>query len=185
MILIGMLSQHILPEKRYLLLIFTAILTGLSMTLTLDVMGSESVSVGEQRLQAILTGNPNREIALRDSDPYWVYRLDSPVVAREIDKIAVEGTILVNAADAAPVTLFVKQPGQLIITPEIDFESFFTYPGNQADYVLLLQENQPINPSYAVQQYPALSEANVNYATQIWQSQETAFDWRLYTLKIE
>ena len=185
MILIGLLSQQIVPKKRYLLLILTVILTAESILLTLEAIANDDVSVSEQRLSAIFSGDYEREIALRESDPYWIYRQDGPKIAAEIDSLDEGGTILINAADAAPIALFTRHPERILVTTDIDFDSFFTYPGNQADEVLILQEVQPINTAYTVQEYPALSQAGVNYATQIWQPTTTILNWQIFTLNID
>ena len=185
MILIGLLSQQIVPGKRYLLLILTVILTAGSILLTLEAIGNDDVSVSEQRLSAIISGNYEREIALRESDPYWIYRQDGPKIADEIDSLDGGGTILINAADAGPVALFTRHPERILVTTEIDFDSFFTYPGILADEVLIMQEVQPINTAYTVQEYPALSQAGVNYATQVWQSTTTILKWQIFTLNID
>jgi hypothetical protein len=94
-------------------------------------------------------------------------------------------TILLNAADAAPVALFTRHPERILVTTELDFNTFFTYPGNQADEVLLLEETQPINSAYSVQEYPALSQANVNYAIESWQSPNTILNWKIFVLNFE
>ena len=185
MILIGLLSQQIVPGKRFLLLILTVILTAGSILLTLEAIGNDDVSVSEQRLSAIISGNYEREIALRESDPYWIYRQDGPKIADEIDSLDGGGTILINAADAGPVALFTRHPERILVTTEIDFDSFFTYPGILADEVIIMQEVQPINTAYTVQEYPALSQAGVNYATQVWQSTTTILNWQIFTLNID
>ncbi len=185
MILIGLLSQQIVPEKRYLLLILTVILTMGSILLTLESMANENTSISEQRLSAILSGDFNHESALRESDPYWIYRQDGPIIAQEIDAMDEGATILINASDASPVALFTRHPDRILLTTEIDFDTFFTYPGNQADEVLLLQETQPINSAYLVQEYPALSQASVNYAVAIWQSPNTILNWQIFAITSE
>lgn len=185
MILIGLLSQQIVPEKRYLLLILTVFLTVGSILLTLKSIANEDVSISEQRLSAIISGDTHHELALRESDPYWIYRQDGPVIAGEIDALEEGGTILINAADASPVALFTRHPDRILLTTEIDFDTFFTYPGNQADEVLLLQETQPINSAYIVQEYPALSQANVNYAVLVWESPNTILNWQIFTITSE
>ena len=185
MILIGLLSQQIIPEKRYLLLILTVILTAGSILLTFESIANEDVSISEQRLSALLSGNTNHELRLRESDPYWIYRQDGPIIAREIDSMNEGTTILLNAADAAPVALFTRHPERILVTTELDFNTFFAYPGNQADEVLLLEETQPINSAYSVQEYPALSQANVNYAIESWQSPNTILNWKIFVLNFE
>ncbi|MBG0785157.1 MAG: hypothetical protein H0S79_08640 [Anaerolineaceae bacterium] len=185
MILIGLLSQQIIPEKRYLLLILTVILTAGSILLTFESIANEDVSISEQRLSALLSGNTNHELWLRESDPYWIYRQDGPIIALEIDSMNEGTTILLNAADAAPVALFTRHPERILVTTELDFNTFFTYPGNQADEVLLLEETQPINSAYSVQEYPALSQANVNYAIESWQSPNTILNWKIFVLNFE
>jgi hypothetical protein len=184
-ILAGMFFQDVRHGRRDYLIIAMIILTGVSMVVTMGAMGSESVSYGEQRIHALITGDIAQERSLRESDPYWVYRHDAPLVANALDKFAQEGTILVNASNASPITLFSQDPGQIIITDEIDFQSFFEPPGASAGYVLLLQTSEPINPNYGIQEYPALSEANVNYATQVWSSNQTILDWRIYQISFE
>jgi hypothetical protein len=185
MILIGLLSQQIIPEKRYLLLILTVILTAGSILLTFESIANEDVSISEQRLSALLSGNTNHELRLRESDPYWIYRQDGPIIALEIDSMNEGTTILLNAADAAPVALFTRHPERILVTTELDFNTFFAYPGNQADEVLLLEETQLINSAYSVQEYPALSQANVNYAIESWQSPNTILNWQIFTLNFE
>jgi hypothetical protein len=185
MILIGLLSQQIIPEKRYLLLILTVILTAGSILLTFESIANEDVSISEQRLSALLSGNTNHDLRLRESDPYWIYRQDGPIIAQEIDSMHEGTTILLNAADAAPVALFTRHPERILVTTELDFNTFFAYPGNQADEVLLLEETQLINSAYSVQEYPALSQANVNYAIESWQSPNTILNWQIFTLNFE
>jgi hypothetical protein len=185
MILIGLLSQQIIPEKRYLLLILTVILTAGSILLTFESIANEDVSISEQRLSALLSGNTNHELRLRESDPYWIYRQDGPIIALEIDSMNEGTTILLNAADAAPVALFTRHPERILVTTELDFNTFFAYPGNQADEVLLLEETQLINSAYSVQEYPALSQANVNYAIESWQSPNTILNWKIFVLNFE
>jgi hypothetical protein len=185
MILIGLLSQQIIPEKRYLLLILTVILTAGSILLTFESIANEDVSISEQRLSALLSGNTNHDLRLRESDPYWIYRQDGPIIAQEIDSMHEGTTILLNAADAAPVALFTRHPERILVTTELDFNTFFTYPGNQADEVLLLEETQLINSAYSVQEYPALSQANVNYAIESWQSPNTILNWKIFVLNFE
>jgi len=185
MILVGLLSQHIVSNKRYLLLILTVVLSAGSILLTLDSFKGEDVSISEQRLAAIISGNFDQEVALRESDPYWIYMQDGPKVAAQIDAMEEGETILINAADAGPLALFTRNPNRILVATEIDFDSFFTYPGNQADEVLLLQKTQPINGAYILQEYPALSEAGVNYVDQVWESTDALLDWQIFALNTD
>lgn len=185
MIMVGLLSQHILPEKRYLLLILTVLLSAASIFLTLDSISRDDASLSEQRLAAIISGNFTYEKELRKLDPYWVYRQDGPIIAGQIDSMDEDETILIKAGDASPVSLFARRPDRILVTTDIDFDSFFTYPGNTADQVLILHEVQPINTAYSIQDYPALSEAGVNYAVQIWQATDTFLHWQIFALSID
>lgn len=182
MVLIGLLSQRIIPEKRYLFLILTVVLTGASILLTFESLSGDDVSLSEQRLAAILTGNEHYEAALRDSDPYWIFRHDGPMIAAEIDALPENELILINSADSAPIALFTQKPDHVVVVTGIDYETFFSYPGNQADKVLLLQEVEPINTAYAVQQYLVFSEASTTFLSRGWESDETILKWQIFRI---
>jgi hypothetical protein len=184
-ILIGLLSQQIVPGKKYLFIILAVVLTTVSIFLTLDSLAGEDVSVSEQRLAAIISGDFDHEARLRETDPYWIYRQDGPKVARRIDSMDEGSAILLNASNASPIALFTRNPNRILVTTEIDFDSFFTYPGNQADEVLILEEIQPVNTAYTVQEFPAFSEASVNYAVQVWQSTDTLLNWRIFAINFD
>jgi hypothetical protein len=183
-VLVGLLYQGAAPKRRSIVLVAAVALMIVSIGINLSTLGNPSASSGERRLQALLTGQQDLEQGLRKTDPYWVLRHDAPVVAAALDDYSQSGKILVDAS-AAPLTVWMDHPEQLVTVDEIDFDTLFKFPGNTADYVLVLEENDPLNEHYGSRDYPALAEANVNYASPVWSSDETLLNWRLYALDIE
>jgi hypothetical protein len=184
LILVGMFYQNAPSKRRSIVLIAAAILMVVSIGINLSTLGEPSASTGERRLQALLSGRQDLEQDLRKMDPYWVLRHDAPLVAETLDGVSADGKILIDAS-AAPLTAWMAHPEQLVAVDEIDFDSLFEFPGNTADYVLILEESDPLNEHYGMHDFPALAEANVNYASLAWSSDQTLLDWRLFALDIE
>ncbi|MCB2202375.1 hypothetical protein KQH56_00050 [bacterium] len=183
-VLAGMFFQNAAPKRRSLVVIVTVLLIIASAGINLSNLRAPTASIGEQRLHALMTGQPDLERDLRDIDTYWILRHDGPLVAAALDDLSAEGKILIDTS-AAPLTLWMTQPEQLLAVDEIDFNALFEFPGFTADYVLVLEESDPLYDHYGSRDYPALEEANVNYASLAWSSDQTLLNWRLYTLDIE
>jgi hypothetical protein len=183
-VLAGLLYQGAPPKRRSVILVAAIVLMFVSIGINLSTLSNPSASTGERRLQALLTGQQDLEQDLRETDPYWILRHDAPLVAAALDDVSTDGKILLDTS-ATLLTVWMNYPEQIVVADEIDFDSLFEFPGYTAGYVLILEENTPFNDHYGSRDYPALAEANVNYANLAWSSNETLLDWRIYALDIE
>lgn len=183
-VLVAMFYQGAMPERRSIVLIAAFLLMIASIGINLFNLGNSSASMGERRFQALILGHWDLEQELRNSDPYWILRHDAPMVAAALDDFSTGGKTLIDTS-AAPLTAWTNHPEQLVAVDKIDFDSLFEFPGITADYVLILEETNPLNDHYGVRDYPSLAEANVNYASLVWSSDQTLLNWRIYALDIE
>jgi hypothetical protein len=170
------------PNWRGTLIILTTLLTLASMGITLFSLGDYAASAGEQRAFAMITGNLHKEESLRTSDPYWIYRHDAPIIAQALEQYTPDAKVLLDAATGVPLTVAFNHPDQLIVVDKINFQTLLDYPATAADFVLVLEEDTPINDQYGVWEFSGLAQANVNYASLVWSSDQTMLIWRLYAL---
>ncbi len=185
MVLAALIYSSVKSRWRGVILTITILLTIASMGVTFLSMGDHTASAGEQRVFAILIGDINREDELRNEDPYWIYRHDAPIITQALDQYTLGGKVLLDASSGVPLTAAFNHPDQLIVIDKISFQTLFEYPATTADFVLVLEDKAPINDDYGVHEFPALTQANVDYAHLIWSSDQTLLNWRLYALSTD
>ncbi len=182
LVLAAVLYASVKDNWRGLLMTLIILLTIASMGMTIFSLKENSASASEQRLFAMMTGDLHSEESLQTSDPYWIYRHDAPIIAQALDQYTSTGKVLLEAASAVPLTPAFTHPEELIVIDEINFQSLFDYPATTANFVLILEDNTPFNDQYGTREFPGLSQANVNYVSLVWSSDQTLLDWRLYAL---
>jgi hypothetical protein len=185
MVLAALLYASVEVTLRGVIMAMTVLLTIASMGITIISFSDYAASPGEQRLYALLTGDRSGEEGLRTSDPYWITRHDAPIIAQALDQYTLGGKVLLDATSGVPLTVAFNHPEQLIVIDEINFQTLFEYPATTANFVLILEENTPINDDYGTREFPALTQANVDYASPVWSSNQTFLNWHLYALNIK
>jgi hypothetical protein len=185
MVLAALLYASVEVTLRGVIMAMTVLLTIASMGITIISFSDYAASPGEQRIYALLTGDRSGEEGLRTSDPYWITRHDAPIIAQALDQYTLGGKVLLDATSGVPLTVAFNHPEQLIVIDEINFQTLFEYPATTANFVLILEENTPINDDYGTREFPALTQANVDYASPVWSSNQTFLNWHLYALNIK
>ncbi len=184
-ILAGMVFRDIRPPKGNVLLVAAILLTAASMILTFSAMGNHGRSRGEQRFHALLMGHSDHEKALRDTDPYWIFRHDIPIITEKLDTLPKDAMILVNASYAYPINLFTGYTDRLMIVDEIDNQTLINFSGSGAGYILILAEQVSINESYAPLADPVLPDVVTADTALIWSPNQTILDWQIYQISAD
>ncbi len=183
-VLMGMIYQDIKPKWRDYLMISVMVLMLLSIYLNFNMLNDWGASLGEQRAYYLVSNQLQEEQRLRMSDPYWVVQHDAPIIARALDQYADEGLILMDNAYASPIAFNVEKSDQLLIVENMTYRIIFEQAAQGAAYVLIMNTNQPLNEMTAPQESPTIAE-DAGWASEIWSSDETILDWRLYQLNID
>lgn len=183
-ILAGMVYQDLKPTRRDIFVIFMVVLTVFSILLNFNALESSDISYGEQRLYAILTGDLEQEEYLRQFDTYWVYQHDAAIVADILDQFSASGNILMDADYAAAIAMAMESPDCLILTSDLDMDTFYSPIVDDVTYVLILQMDESINISTSPYSYPPLSD-DISWVTEVWSSEETILTWRLFQIEID
>ncbi len=166
-----------------MIILMTAVIL-FSIYLNFNLMKDWGASMGEQRVYSLVTNHLQDEQQLRASDPYWVYQHDAPILANALDEYIQEGRVLIDAGYAAPIAFRVNNPEQLLVVENMSYDTLFEQADNNIAYVLLPEIGQPINDMYALPEYPSIGE-DVTWAVEIWESNQTILNWKLFLLDID
>ena len=183
-ILAGMVYQDLKPARREIFMVATIVLTVFSILLNFNALTERDNSIGEQRLYALLTGDSVQEQKLRASDPYWIYQHDANILAQALNELTADGNILMDADYAAAVAMEMDNPESLTLVNDLDMDTFYSPVIDGVRYVLVLEEDDSINSSVNAYSYPPLSD-EIAWVTEVWFSDETYLNWRLFQVDIE
>ena len=182
-ILVGMVYQDLKPNRREIYTLLMIVLAIFSILVNFNSFGESDVSLGEQRVYALLTGDSLEEQALRQSDTYWVHRQDALIVAEALDQFSDNGNILMDVDYAAAIAMTMDQPGSLVLVNDLDMDTFYSPDIDDIQYVLVLQEDESLNKGESAFSYPPLSD-DISWLTEVWSSDETTLNWRLFRVEI-
>lgn len=183
-VLAGMVYQDLKPTRRDIFMVAMIVLTVFSILLNFNALQESDNSIGEQRVYAWLTGDSSQEQKLRTSDPYWVYQHDADIVAQALDQLTADGNILMDADYAAAVAVAMDNPERLVLVNDLDMDTFYSPDVDDVSYVLVLQQDDSINSSVNTYSYPPLSD-DISWVTEVWSSDETILNWRLFRVEID
>lgn len=176
--------QHLSPKGQNWMMLGIILLGLASIWVNFQALNDLDTSVGERRFHAILSGDLTREITLRKSDPYWIFQQDAPIVARALDRIAVNGKILVDGTVAAPVLVRSQRLERMIVLKNLSIDSVLMPVSSGAEYVLTLSMEAPLNTSTLAYPDPQLDNQAVSGASKVWSSNRTILDWEIYQLSL-
>jgi hypothetical protein len=183
-ILAGMVYQDLKPARRDFFMVAMLVLTVFSILTNFNALKESDNSIGEQRAYTLLMGDSAQEQKLRVSDPYWVYQHDSAIVAQALDQLTSDGNVLMDADYAAAIAMALGKPDRLVLVNDLDMDTFYSPDVDDVSYVLVLQQDEPINSSMNAYSYPPLSD-EISWVTEVWSSDETLLNWRLFRVEID
>ncbi len=177
--------QDLNPRAQNWMMAGIILLTIASIWVNFQGLGSPERLPSEQRFHAILAGEPGRELALRASDPYWIFTQDARLVAPALDRFAHMGKVLVDGTAAAPVLIRSQRLDQMILQKNLILPSIASPEGLEAEYVLTLSMDAPLNRSTLAYPPPQLESLAETQAALVWSSDQTLLTWQIFALSPE
>jgi hypothetical protein len=177
--------QYLQPQGQNWMMLGIILLTLASIWINFQSLGHRESAPSERRFHAILSGDRASEIALRETDPYWVFQHDAPIVASALDRTAARGKALVDGTAAAPILVRSQELERLIILKNLSIDSVFLPASLEAEYVLSLSMDEPLNASTLAYPNLQLDSEAVNWASKVWSSDLTVLDWGIYQFSLE
>jgi hypothetical protein len=121
---------------------------------------------------------------LRQTDPYWVFQQDAPIVADALDSFSAEGKILVDGTINAPALIQTEHLQRLIITKNVSIPTIFSQDASEAKFVLTVSEVGPLDSAVFPFAMPELNSEDIPWATKVWESNQTILNWRIFRLNL-
>ena len=180
LVMAGIVNEKLARKWRlpFYFLLIALFIAGTPVSLT--AMRNTQVGGDEQRLSALIL-DKQQEVTLRESDGYWIYLNDAPIVAKVVDQYSANGLVMVDSSSGFSVIMAVNSPQRLFISNDTNYFKVLANPIGTVAYILVLDPKTVGAVNTINITYPTLFENGASWATLVWDSgDQTINHWRLY-----
>ncbi len=180
LVMAGIIQKNLIYKWRFLFNLLVIALFIASTPLLLNSMHNSQMGSDEQRLSALIL-DPEKEVALREKDGFWVYLNDAPIVAEAVDNFSEDGLVLVDSNSSFSVIMESGYPKRLVSSNDSDYFTVLNDPIGKATFILVLDPAAVGIQNTINIAYPSLFEKGADWATLVWDSgNQTHNHWRIY-----